>query len=112
VSAGEVVGWHHFAEDVDTALPTADLTVDVRPEPGGHRVEVTANCYVRDLALLVDRVDPDAVVDQMLVTLLPGERTVFWVTGAPGASVEQLTDPLVLRCSNQLARRDVAAAAV
>ena len=70
-------GLWFFAEDRDSELapPAFDATA-TRTETG-YRVEVTAGALVRDLALLVDKVDPDAVVDDMLATLLPGE-TVVW----------------------------------
>ncbi|MFC5072474.1 hypothetical protein ACFPN0_12985 [Kitasatospora cinereorecta] len=48
----------------------------------GYRVTVTARTLLRDLALFPGRLDPAAEVDDMLVTLLPGERAVFHVTGA------------------------------
>ena len=38
---------------------------------------VTADAFVRDLAVLADRVAGDAYVDEMLVTLLPGETATF-----------------------------------
>lgn len=44
---------------------------------------MTAHTLLRDLALFPDRLDPAARVDEMLVTLLPGETTLFHVTGAP-----------------------------
>ncbi|WP_442806920.1 MULTISPECIES: hypothetical protein [unclassified Streptomyces] len=40
---------------------------------------MTARTLLRDRALFPDRLDP---ADEMLVTLLPGESTVFRVTGA------------------------------
>ncbi len=40
--------------------------------PGGYRVEVRAASFARDVAILADRVAPDAEVDEMLVPLLAG----------------------------------------
>lgn len=51
-------------------------------DASAYRVEVTARTLLRDLALFPDRLDPADEVDEMLVTLLPGESTVFRVTGA------------------------------
>jgi hypothetical protein len=72
------------------------------PVPGGLQVIVTAQTLVRDLALLVDRVDPDAVVDDMLVSLLPGESVTFTVRCSPTVDPDELTRPDVLRSANQL----------
>jgi len=48
---------------------------------------------------LARRLAGDAVVDDMLVRLLPGE---FTIRTAAVLTREQLTDPLVLRSANQL----------
>ncbi|HEY1487487.1 MAG TPA: hypothetical protein VGF84_15380, partial [Micromonosporaceae bacterium] len=69
---------------------------------GGYRVVVTARTMVRDLALLVDKLAPDAVVDDMLVTLLPGDTIVFHVQTTASLSPDALTDRSVLRSANQL----------
>ncbi len=45
-------------------------------------VRVTAGSVQRDVCLLVDKVDPDATVDDGMVTVLPGETHVFHVLGA------------------------------
>ncbi len=62
--------------------------------------EVTARTLVRDLALFPDRLDPLATVDDMLVTLLPGESATFVVTGED-LGPEALTAYPVLRCVNE-----------
>ena len=94
--------WWHFVEDVDAALPEAVLDTRFESERGGYRLSVTARTVVRDLALLVDLLAPDAVVDDMLVTVLPGETAVFTVRTAAQLTAAQLTDRLVLRSANQL----------
>ena len=96
-------GWWWFAEDRDADLPAADLELSARAVPGGYEVAVTARALAKDLAVLADRVAPDARVDAMLLTLLPGESTTFAVTTAARVSPEALLDPLVLRSANQLA---------
>ncbi|WP_157489660.1 glycoside hydrolase family 2 protein [Frigoribacterium sp. Leaf44] len=68
----------------------------------GYRVEVTAGSLVRDLALLVDKVDPAATVDEMLVTLLPGETAVFTVASDVAGVGEELVSARVLRTANEL----------
>ncbi|VTR75765.1 glycoside hydrolase family 2 protein [Cellulomonas hominis] len=98
---GERATWF-YAEPRDSALQQPDLRVEAVATPSGARVRVTTDVLVQDLALLVDRVDPDAVVDDMLVTLLPGESVTFDVTAGPGLDVAALADPRVLRHTNQL----------
>lgn len=130
VSLGDERGLWFFAEPRDSALVDDGLDASVRevapdapvPTPvpgsirtpaavggpgGGRRYEVvvTARALVRDVALLVDKVHPEASVDDQLVTLLPGESVTFTVSvpeplGRTGESA--LTARRVLRTANQL----------
>ena len=100
--AGARRAWWHSSEDVDAGLPALDVTASIEQLPGGYRLTVTANSFVRDLAVLADRLAPDATVDDMLISLLPGESAVFAITTSTVLSLDQLTDPLVLRSANQL----------
>lgn len=70
---------------------------------GGYRVQVTAQVLLRDLALTADEVMPGAVVDDMLVTLLPGETATFTVRGPELADPSVLASWPVLRSANDLA---------
>jgi len=89
-------------EQRDSALTAADLTTAVTAVDGGYDVVVTSASLVRDVALLVDKVDVHAVVDDMMVTLLPGESVTFRVSSEAALTPEQLTSASVLRTSNQL----------
>ena len=80
--------------------------MSAEPRPGGVRLAVTARTFVRDLAVLADRVAPDAVVDDMLVTLLPGQSTVVEIDTAAGVDPAVFTGPLVVRSANQLVAGD------
>ena len=100
--SGSTQAWWHFVEDVDGDLPVADLVSRLVPIEGGYRWEVTARTLIRDLAVLADRLAPDAVVDQMLVTLLPGESATFTISTAATLHQAWFEDPLVVRSANQL----------
>ncbi|MBP2338908.1 beta-mannosidase [Saccharothrix coeruleofusca] len=94
---------HPFREDRELAYDPAPLTAEVVAVPGGYRVDVRATSFARDVAVLADRVAPDAVVDDVLVSLLPGERHSFTVrTTAELADPSALAGPLVLRSANSL----------
>ncbi|MFI7277110.1 glycosyl hydrolase 2 galactose-binding domain-containing protein [Streptomyces sp. NPDC049879] len=94
---------HLFAEDPDLAYDPAALDAEATAVPGGYRVDVRARSFARDVALLADRVAPDAEADEMLVSLLPGETHSFTVRTAAEVDPAEFTGPLVLRSVNSLA---------
>jgi len=85
-------------------MPAAQYDTHLDAIDGGYCLTVSARTLLRDLALPADRVDPDAVGDDMLITLLPGGSTTFEIRTAAQLTHDQLVDPLVLRSANQLAR--------
>jgi beta-mannosidase len=88
---------HLFAEDKSLVYSDHALTASAAPIEGGYAVTVTATSFARDVAVLADRVAPDAVVDDMLISLLPGETHTFTVLTAAAVAPAAFTDPLVLR---------------
>jgi beta-mannosidase len=102
VEAGALRGFWFYAEDRESDLPPPGLEAVASAVSGGYRVRVTATALVRDAALLADKVAPDAVVDDMLVTLLPGETVTWHVATAADIDPLALLTPNVLRCANQL----------
>ncbi|TMR23307.1 glycoside hydrolase family 2 protein [Nonomuraea turkmeniaca] len=91
-----------YAEDTAVALPGAAYDAYAERSSGGYRVIVTAISLLRELAIFPDRLDPDASVDEHLVTLLPGESAVFQVTTAKSLDAGALTSFPVLRCVNEV----------
>lgn len=73
---------HRFVEPKDLALDPDALAVTVRSTATGVALDVRASSLAVDVAVLADRIAPDAVVDDMLVTLLAGESRTFSVTTA------------------------------
>ncbi|GAB3537961.1 glycoside hydrolase family 2 protein [Arthrobacter tecti] len=91
-----------FAEYRDSELAAPQLATEVVPVDEGYEVRVRAGNLVRDLTLLVDKVDSGARVDDQLVTLLPGESVTFHVQSASSLDAGELTAGRVLRSANQL----------
>jgi beta-mannosidase len=60
---------------------------------------------LRDVCLLPDCLDPAAGVDDMLVTLLPGETARFVVSSPRPLDPAALTCPPVLRTVNDIIHR-------
>jgi beta-mannosidase len=88
----------------DRALhyPEPASRVEVERRPDGWDVTVTAAALLRDVCLFVDRLDSGAGVDEMLVTLLPGETALFRVTSEMEIDPVALCSPPVLRCVNDV----------
>ncbi|HEX8627682.1 MAG TPA: glycoside hydrolase family 2 protein [Catenuloplanes sp.] len=95
--------WWFFASDREADRPAARFDATAERTDSGARVTVTAHTLLRDLTLFADRVDPAAVTDDALVTLLPGESVTFTVHSAAPLDPAALTARPVLRCINDLA---------
>lgn len=95
-------GLWFFAEPRDSALAAPQLSAEVRAEGDTFAVKVTAANLVRDIALLVDKLDPAARVDEGLITLLPGESATFRVSGLASLDFKAVSVPEILRSGNQL----------
>jgi beta-mannosidase len=65
-------------------------------------VHVTARTLQRDVTLLADKVDPDAVVDDAMITLLAGESATFRVRSEVEVDPDVFLRRSVLRSTNQL----------
>ena len=95
--AGDRALWF-FATPRHSALAPAAYRIETAPTATGTTVSVHADSLLRDLALLVDKVDPQAEADTALVTLLPGEVHHFEVNTT--LTTEQAQQVLV--CVNDL----------
>lgn len=102
VTLGDQRALWFFAEYRDSHLEASRLSVAATPVVGGYAVTVTADNLVRDLALLVDKLDDNARIDDQLVTLLPGESVTFAVTSEAQIEDSAWADASVLRSANQL----------
>ena len=99
-------GTWFFAEPRDSALGSAIVDVRAERSPDGTLVTLTAGGLVRDLTLLVDKIDPEAVASDALLTLLPGESATVRVRHVGEAlPAAALSDPRVLRTANELVAR-------
>ncbi|MGY5765064.1 glycosyl hydrolase 2 galactose-binding domain-containing protein [Brachybacterium sp. DNPG3] len=94
-----------FAEDVDSALPADALTATARAVDGGVEVHLEATGTVRDVCVLADKVDPDAVAEQQLVTLLAGESATIVIRTSATSDPERFVGEDVLYSANDLVAR-------
>ncbi len=93
---------HCFVEDIELRLQHSPLEVTVETIDDGYLVHVHATSLVKDLALFVDRLDPDAEVDACLVTLPAGTDTTIRVRSDKRGLESHLVTHPVLRSANDL----------
>lgn len=96
--------FHHFAEDIALALPEPKFELSIERAGEGWAATVTAETLVKDICLFVDRIHPDATIDDMLVTLLPGQSHTFAVQCPTDLTSEVLSSAPIFRCANQLVK--------
>ncbi|MGW3955782.1 glycoside hydrolase family 2 protein, partial [Streptomyces sp. NPDC004752] len=101
-TSGEARAIHTFLEDLHLAYQPNGITAHATAVEGGYQVEVHATSFTRDVAVLADRLAPDAEADEMLVSLLAGETRSFFVRTAAHLDPAELTGPPVLRTANDL----------
>jgi beta-mannosidase len=102
VRLGDARALWHFTEDRDAVLAPADITIRTDPDGQDTIVSITANNYVKDLAILADQLAPRAWAQDGLICLLPGDHAQIRLYGvlADEAAVAR-----VLRTANELVAR-------
>jgi beta-mannosidase len=90
-----------FVEDPQVTFPPAAFAATTTKTADGWQVRIVADTLLRELAIFPDRLDPDATVDDQLVTVLPGDSVTFTVTGAADVDPADLVTYPVLRCVNE-----------
>jgi len=91
-----------FAEDKDMAYEAAPFTATATRVEGGYRVDITATGFVRDLTVLADKVDPGAVADASLLTLVAGDSAVVTIASDSEVDPQRFVAQGVLVSVNSL----------
>ena len=91
-----------FAEDKDIAYEAAPFSATARAVDGGYQITVRATGFVRDLTVLADKVDPGAVADSALLTLVAGDTAVVTIASGSELDPAQFLAPNVLVSVNSL----------
>jgi beta-galactosidase/beta-glucuronidase len=95
----------YFGPDKQLAYPAPRVEAQLQRRGDEHVLTLTAETFVRDLCVFADRLDPDAVVSDQLLTLLPGETRTLNITSARDLTLAGLTSRPVLRTVNDFGRR-------
>nr|WP_203453471.1 glycoside hydrolase family 2 protein [Jiangella aurantiaca] len=91
-----------FCPDKDLDYPAPSYDIDFRRDGDDALMRVCARTLLRDVAIFVDRLDAHASVDDMLVTLLPGEERTIRIHNGARLPAERLRQTPVFRCANDL----------
>lgn len=93
-----------FDIDKNLAYPEPQFDAKLTQEGNGYRLSVTAKTLLRDVVVFVDRIDPDATINDQLVTLLPGETCLFEIMSQKNINVGELINPPVFQCANRFGK--------
>ena len=97
---GQRACWY-FARDKGLAYPQPEFNADIEKTSDGYVLTLEAQTFVRDLCLLVDKLEPGATVNTQLLTLLPGETGAFHVRGIWNLTLDACLSPAVLYSANR-----------
>ncbi|WP_433585606.1 glycosyl hydrolase 2 galactose-binding domain-containing protein [Microbacterium hydrocarbonoxydans] len=104
---GAARAWWFFVPDREMSYPEPALDVALRAvDDDVTEVVVTARSFVRDLTVHPDRLGAAMSVDDALVTLLPGEITIFRLRGALDDGVRDALAGDAMRSAGDLVRRE------
>ena len=103
VADGFAKAFWFFERDKDLSYPKPEFDAKLEPTPNGYTFALTAETFLRDICLFVDKLEPSAEVSEQLVTLLPGESFEFEITTQAELSLAELTSEQVLYTANRAA---------
>ncbi len=90
-----------FGRDKDLEYPKTDFDASLTQTGTSYQLTLTAKTLLRDVALLIDRLDAEATVSDQLVTLLPGEAFTFELRSNAVLTQDMLLAAPVLQCANR-----------
>ncbi|KAA1180082.1 glycoside hydrolase family 2 protein [Rhizobium tropici] len=100
---GDAEAWWFFEKDMKLQYPQPRFDIESTQTTDGITVTITAQSLLRDICLFVDRISPNAEVDDMLINLAPGESRTFKIKGISKEAFDDADLSAVLRTANQVA---------
>jgi beta-mannosidase len=91
---------YFFLPDKELAYPTPDFESKLDRSGGDYQLTLKSKVLMRDVLVQPDRVDPDAAMDDNLITLIPHEPRTFAIHSHKDLTLDQLTKPPVFQCAN------------
>jgi beta-mannosidase len=96
---------YFFLPDKELNYPVAEFEPVLSQVSGGYELTINSRVLLRDVLVQADRIDPQATVEENLVTVLPGEAATFRFGTARRMTAQELTRPPVFNCANRFGRR-------
>jgi len=91
-----------FVDYRQSKLASAGFDLELADFAGGFQLKITAKTLIRDLLVMIDKLDPDASINKGLITLLPGEAAIFEIQSKAKLTIEQFSAGRVIRSANEL----------
>ena len=91
-----------FERDKNLQYPDVQVEAKLARDGDLYTLTLTAKTLLRDVAIFIDRLDPDATVSDQLVTLLPGESFTFELCSKKDLAKATLVVAPVFQCANLL----------
>jgi beta-galactosidase/beta-glucuronidase len=101
VAHGDSPAMWFFLPDKLIRYPSSYCTAEIQTIGEAHRVTLRARHLVRDIILAVDRIDPDATIDDNCITLLPNEPRTLTIHCRRPIDAKTLMKPPVFQCANR-----------
>lgn len=108
VQAGSERTVWFYEPDKNFLYPPADFAATIENRPNEIRLAVVAKTLLRDLMIQVDRLDPAAIINDNLITLLPGESFTFVIQSQLPLTLDQLTSFPIWNVVNSFGRKESA----
>ncbi len=99
---GPAEAWWFHKPDRELAYATPEMDCSLAKDGDTYLLNVRSKRVLRDLCVFVDRVDPAATISDQMVTMLPGDSLTFEIRSQQKLTLDQLTQPPVLRCVNDI----------
>ncbi len=98
--------WWFHDQDALLQLPTPAIIATARRIAVDQcELSIRADTLIRDAVFAVDRLDPDAEIDDNLLTLLPGEQRSVRIRTNLDLPCRAWISPPVFRCANEFSLR-------
>jgi beta-mannosidase len=90
-----------FKPDKELKYPAPKFDAELLRVGEEWSLRITAQTLLRDVCINVDRLDPEASIDDQMVTVFPGAGVTFLIRSDRLLKKEQLITPPVFQCANR-----------